>query len=289
MALVVVQICFGLFPLFGKWAFESFEPRAVAGWRIASGALVLGLAAFWRHGRRALPSRGDLLRLQFYALLGVVLNQLLYLEGLKRTPVINAGLVMCLIPVFTLVIAIALRQERPSFSKNAGTLIAFAGTAWLALQKGPAFDAEYRLGNLLLVLNSLAYSFYLVLSKPLTRRLPPLAIIAWVFLLSSWTIPLFADGTVLRPEAAGGRAWASLAFILVFPTSLAYFLNIFALARVPASVTALYIFSQPLIVGAAGIFILGERPVLGTWLAAAAILAGIALVLRKPGPRRRLR
>ena len=33
-------------PLFGKWAFESFDPRAVGAWRIGGGALVLGGLAF---------------------------------------------------------------------------------------------------------------------------------------------------------------------------------------------------------------------------------------------------
>ena len=91
-ALVAVQLCFGLLPLFGKWAFESFDPRAVGAWRIGGGAVILGGLAFLLYGKRALPARRDLLRLQACALLGVACNQVLYLEGLQRSTSVNAGL-----------------------------------------------------------------------------------------------------------------------------------------------------------------------------------------------------
>ena len=63
-ALVLVQLFFGLFPTFGKLAFEGFSPRAVAGWRFVFGAVVLGGLAWSRYGKGMLPARGDWLRLQ---------------------------------------------------------------------------------------------------------------------------------------------------------------------------------------------------------------------------------
>src|SRR5687767_5275868 len=61
-ALWAVQLCFGLFPVFGKWAIgpAGFSPLAIGGWRIAFAATVLGALAFALHGRRALPSGRDL-------------------------------------------------------------------------------------------------------------------------------------------------------------------------------------------------------------------------------------
>ena len=54
-ALACVQLFFGLFPVFGKLAFEAFAPQAVAAWRIAAGAVVLGGVAWLLHGRALLP------------------------------------------------------------------------------------------------------------------------------------------------------------------------------------------------------------------------------------------
>jgi drug/metabolite transporter (DMT)-like permease len=83
------------------------------------------------------------------------------------------------------------------------------------------------------------------------------------------------------PAAAGARSWASLGYILVFPTVVAYLLNAFALARVSASTTAVFVFSQALITGIAAAALLGESVRPRTLVAALLILGGTALVLRR--------
>jgi drug/metabolite transporter (DMT)-like permease len=283
-ALVVVQVCFGLLPVFAKHA-EGFTPRAIAAWRIGAGALVFAVLAGAVHGRRALPARGDLLRLQACSLLGVSLNQVFFLEGLERSTAVNAGLMMLLIPVFTFLIAVLVRQERFAPRRGLGILLAFAGAAWLVGQRDPDLGRPHLLGNALMAVNTLCYSVYLVASRPLARRYPPLVLIAWVYGLSAWTIPCIADPATLLPHAPA-RGWVALALILLFPTILAYLLNTFALARVAASTTAVYVFLQPLVSGSAGVFVLGEPFGSGAALAAAAMVAGIWLVIGYPRGQR---
>jgi drug/metabolite transporter (DMT)-like permease len=278
VALVAVQLCFGLLPLCGKWAFGSFDPRAVGAWRIGGGAVLLGGLAFWLYGRRALPERRDLLRLQVCALLGVACNQVLYLEGLERSTAVNAGLLMLLIPVFTYMVAVSVRQERFSGRRVLGMAVALTGAAQLLLQREAEFDRAHLVGNLLIATNALSYSTYLVVARPLTRRYPSLVLIAWAFLLSSWTIPLFAHDVAPVPADASARAWWSLAYIVLVPTTLAYLLNVFALARVAASTTALYVLGQPLIACMAGVLLLGESLYGSTALAAAGLVGGLLLV-----------
>ena len=111
LALAVVQLCFGLFPVFGKVAMQVFDPRAVTAWRITAGALVLGGGALALFGKRALPSWRDLLVLQIAGTLGISLNQLLYLKGLSLSTATNAGVLVCLIPVFTYAIATIVRRN----------------------------------------------------------------------------------------------------------------------------------------------------------------------------------
>lgn len=285
VALVAVQICFGLFPLFAVWAYAAFEPKAIVSWRIAVGSAALMALAFLRHGRRALPRPRDLWRLQACALLGVVFNQVLFLEGLRRSTAANAGLLMPLIPVFTYSIAMAVRQERFSAGRALGIVVAFAGTAQLFLPRGPELDGSHAFGNLLIAINVLSYSCFLVLSRPLLKRYPTLVVIGWVYLLGLWTVPLYAHDAQLAPAGATRAAWLSLGYILVFPTVLAYLLNTFALSRVSASTTAVYTLLQPLIAVASGVLLLGERLAPATLLAGALIVAGFWLVVRREAPR----
>ena len=284
LALVAVQCCFGLFPIFGKLAMVDFAPRSVAVWRFLLGSAALLTIAFARYGRRALPRARDLPLLAACALLGVALNMVVFLEGLERTTGVNAGLLMPMIPVYTLVFAVAVGQERFDGRRALGLALALTGTLVLLFQKGPDLSSDYLLGNLLIVVNTLSYSIFLVASKPLLRRYPPMVVIAWVFALSLWTIPLFwrgaEGGEPLVPPDASAGAWLSLGYVLLFATLVSYLLNTFALSVVSASTTATYILLQPIIAGIGGVLILGERLLPGTWIAAACILAGVWLVVR---------
>lgn len=280
VALLAVQVFFGLFPLFGKLAMVSFAPRVVAGWRITVGASVLLLVAFAKHGRAAWPRRGDWLRLQVCALLGIALNQVLYLEGLQRAPSVNAALVMALIPVFVFALSVALRLERLVPARALGLALAVAGMVILLVRKRVDLGPDYLAGNLLMVTNAFSYSLYLVLAKPLAMRYPSLVLTAWVFGLSLWTVPLFAFDRAWAPASAGPEAWWSLAYVLVFPTILAYLLNSYALARVSASTTAIFIFIQPMIAAVAGSAVLHESLDAVFGLAAGLILGGLWVVLR---------
>jgi drug/metabolite transporter (DMT)-like permease len=289
MALGVVQVCFGLFPLFGLWAFRQpggFEPLAVACWRMLFGAVALFAICVAVHGRRAFPARRDLGLVFVCALLGVVLNQVLFLLGLERSTSTNAGLVLCLLPVFTFALAAFARQERASPLRSLGLAVALGGGALLFLGQSPEFDARYGFGNLLMAINALSYSGYLVLSKPLAMRYPPLVVITWVYVLSLVTLPALGPftgwGTAMLPPDVSARAWWSLAYVLVFPTTLAYLLNVFALSRLRASTTAVYVYVQPLIAALAGWLALDEAPTRMMLVAAACIFAGIWLVSRRP-------
>ncbi len=283
LALISSQFAFGTFPLFGKWAFGAFGPGVVAGWRLVFGSVVfLGLAAIFHRGA-IWPRRGDFAALAVCAVLGVGLNQALYLEGLKRSSAVNTGLMMMLVPLFTFGIAILVRQEKFSWKRGSGIGLALIGTAYLVLQDGIDLSSKYLVGNLLLVGNTLCYSLFLVGSKPLMKRYQPLVFTTWMYVLSLWFIPIVALEGSWVPADAEPRAWWSLLMVLLFPTAIAYLLNLYALQTVRASTTAVYVFSQPLIAGAAGVAFLGESLDPGTLLAGVCILTGLWIVI---SPRR---
>lgn len=288
LALAAVQLCFGLFPVFGALAMDAatgFSPFAVATWRIGVGAVVLMAMAVALFGRRALPSRRDLPTLLGFAVLGIVLNQGLFLEGLQRSTPMNAGLVICLIPVFTYAVAVVLRKEALRGLRVLGVAVALGGAVPLFFSSGGDLSSEHAFGNLLMAGNALCYAIYLVLSKPLLRRMPPLVLVAWIYVLSIPFLPFFFVGESLLPEAASQGAWLSLAYVLVFPTILAYALNSYALARVEASTTAFFVFAQPIITAVAAAALLAERPTPELGLAALGLFTGMALVVQRPAPR----
>jgi drug/metabolite transporter (DMT)-like permease len=261
-ALAVAQISFGLIPIFGLIAFRpgGFSPIGVGAWRITAGAAILLPLAFIVHGRAAIPARRDLARFTIAAALGVALNQWLYLEGLSRSTPINAALMMCLIPVFTIALATVAGIERLHVARVVGVIIALLGTV---------------------ACNALLYSGFLIVGKPLAQRYPPLVMIAWAYTLSLPFVPVFAIGQRIFPDPGHAAAWWSLAFIIVFPTVISYLCNAYALARVRASTTAIYVYVQPFIAALSSWVAFRERltPVMS--VAAVAMFVGVWLVSRR--------
>ncbi len=283
LALIGVQIFFGLSPVVRAWAPHVVTARAVVFWRIAVGAVVMGAAAFALHGRRAIPERRHLVRFIACALLGISLNMLLFLDGLDRSTPPNATLLMQLIPVFTYAIAVCFRIERFAIGRGLGIAFALAGAMVLILQRGADLGAsEHRFGNLLMVANAASYSIYLVMARPLARHYPALVVMTWVFVFALPTLPLVASGIELAPAAASTNDWISVAYLVFGGTIGAYLLNAFALSRISSSTTAAYIFLQPLITCAADYLWLGHALQSGLLVAAALIFVGLALVLRRP-------
>jgi len=285
LALLVVQFLFGLFPVFGKQAFADFAPRAVTVWRIVVGASALMTLAFAVHGRVALLQRRDLGRMALCALLGVVLNMALFLEGLQRSTAINTALLLPLIPVFTALVAIALGEERFERVRALGMALAFAGAALLLFGRGASLEWSQLTGNLLVIANELCYAIYLVIARPLLARYPPLVVVAWVFALSIWSVPLLAVGAWPLPSDAAASSWRSLVYIVIGPTILTYLLNVFALARVSASTTASFIFIQPAITVVASQLWLREPLPRNMFASAFLTFAGVWVVARRPAAR----
>jgi drug/metabolite transporter (DMT)-like permease len=287
LTLILVQTIFGAFPVAGKAVLAEVAPLALAAMRVL-GATPLLLWIAWQQDR-FLPSRRDLPLLALLGLLGVAANQVLFILGLERTTATNAAILMPSIPVFTVVVAAVLRIERPGPRRVAGVLLAVVGA--LVMLRPWRFEGTggVALGNALILVNCLSYAAFLVLQRPLLRRLPWRTVIAWSFLFGGLMVlglglaPLAA----LEPAAVSTSVWLGIAFIVLFPTFVTYLLSTWAVARSSPSTVAAYTTLQPPVAALLAVPLLGEA--LG-WPEAAGfalIASGLFFVTRSPSWRRR--
>ena len=285
LALGATQTGFALFPTLGKLALASMPPLPLSALRVTCAALLLeGLR---RLSYRETLSRGDHPRVLLYALLGVSVNQVLFILGLSLTTAINATILLATIPVFTLVIAVFLKHERLTLPAAAGVVLAGAGALVLLNVQNFDWHSRYIRGDVLLLCNSLSYSLYLVLSRPILAHYRAMTIVSRVFVYGAPPILIFTAPALLRfhPSRVTPLSWASFAGIVLLCTVIPYALNSWALARTGASRVALYVFLQPLIAAVLAVLVLREQVTPRTAAAGALILAGLAvsvLVARQP-------
>lgn len=283
-ALLLVQVFFGVHYLAAKRVMVEMAPLVYASLRAAGGAvLLLGLAVALR---RPFPSRSDASRLALWAVLGVVINQICFVEGLYRTSTIHSALLNSAIPVMTLLAAVGLGRERMDGLKAVSVGLAVAGVLLILRPSTSSLAAGTLAGDALTLVNGTSYALFLVLAKRVLGRTDALAATALLLAFGALLIGLVGLPAWRSFDPAGVTAggWAWLAFVIAFPTAGAYLLNNWALARADASVVALFIYLQPVIAAVLGMARLHERPSPVTWAGGALVLAAVSLALR-PRPR----
>jgi len=116
--LTTVAILFSLNYIISKFGLHAFSSMTFAYLRVLGSAIVLQLI----FRQRDLPplSTTDRWHLVGYSILGVVINQALFLTGLSLTSAHIAAILMTLIPLFTLAAAIIIGRERATVAKIAG-------------------------------------------------------------------------------------------------------------------------------------------------------------------------
>ncbi|HEX8950674.1 MAG TPA: DMT family transporter [Polyangia bacterium] len=286
LALVAVQLMFASLSIAAKVALRELSPFALICARATAATLVLVAARALVRPRERVAAR-DLPELALYALFGITANMLLFIAGLARTTATNAVVIGATIPVFTVGVAVALRKEAATPAKVLGLGVACVGA--MVIVGAGRFEAGggRLLGNLLIVANSLSFSIYLVISRRLLAKYSPMTVVAWTFVFGALGIlPFGAPSLAQAAPHLSARAWLCVAYIVVFPTVGTYFLNLFALQKVPASLVAIYIYVQPVVGALMAAAALGERPSASTFVGGALIAAGIWLVTREA---RRLR
>lgn len=279
LALFAVQLIFGSWPIAAKIVLRVLPTTGLVAIRIG-GAAIAFLFLQSAIGRVPITNRLDYARIFLYSLLGVILNQLLFVKGLSLTTAINATLLGTTIPVFALLISILLGYDSFSLRRALGILLAGVGVVYLVDPARATFSGETARGNLLIVLNSICYGAYIAISKDVIKRYGALTVITWVFIFGSLvTIPIGAFYTSRESvESAGVVVWLAVLYIILVPTVGAYYLNAWALERVAPSTVAVYIYLQPLIAFMLAPWILHESWNSRTWIATALIFAGVAIV-----------
>lgn len=285
VALLVVQLLFGLLPVAGAAALHTLSPPALIGVRTILATPLLFLWA-WRARGTVRIARGDVLPLVGLALLGVTINQLLFATGIRWAGPVHAAVLVVCIPALTLLVAVVLGRERATRNRVLGVLIALVGMAGVVRLERFDLSAEAFMGDLCLVGNALAYAIYLVLVRPLVARIPSATVISWVFLFGAlgalpWTAPAML-ATDWSTVSAG--VWATVGFIILGPTCGAYALNAYALKSIDASVVAVFIAIQPFIGALTSWAWLGSEITLRTVISGLVLMAGVLVATRPSSP-----
>ncbi len=167
---------------------------------VASGVFLI-LLAFTARTR---PTRRDWIQLAGLGLYGQFLYQLFFLNGMSRTSVANASLIIGLVPLVVALTNAALGLERLSRAYWIGIAVSVVGM-YFVVGLDAGMSTTSLIGDALTFGAVLAWSAYTVAAKPLLTRHSPIVVTGWSMALGTvFYLPL-RDPRHARGRLAAGE------------------------------------------------------------------------------------
>ncbi|HEY7186143.1 MAG TPA: EamA family transporter [Vicinamibacterales bacterium] len=216
---------------------------------------------------------------------GVPLVYLIQFEGLARTTVAHASLMVAMFPILLGVAAAALAGERVPMTRwmllvvsAIGALLIVSSSAANGDDRGPT-----AIGDGLVLLSLFAGVAWVMTSKRLMSRYDPIGIAALITVVG--TIPLVVWVLTVNgppPLHLTWRAWLPLIAQGLFATTVANLLWNWGVSRVPMSEAGVFVNLEPVVGTLLGMIVLGDR--LGwSGVAGALLIIGAAVGVTRQG------
>ena len=217
------------------------------------------------------------------SLLGFFLTQMTFLIAIPDITPMDCSIVSSLSPIYTMFIAAYALKEPITLRKAGGVAISFMGVIYLIMNSVTSTGGTEEtslIGILLMIANSLCFSLYLGLFKPVISKYSVITFMKWIFLFASaFSLPLAGRELVTFDYSflSGMYLW-ELAFLIVCSTFITYFLIPLGQKRIRPTLVSMYSYVQPIIAIAISIWVGMDSLSWQKVLAGIMVFGGVVLV-----------
>lgn len=280
-AILVVNVFFGINMAVSKELLGgAISPMGLNALRFFSGA-----AGFWLISLfyREKVTKKDLWILFTGSLLGLLGNQIFFVQGLARTSPIDASIISTSVPILTMLFSAFILKEPVTWLKVLGVLTGASGAVFLiySSHNGTAGNSNLT-GNLLCFGSAISYALFLVLTKPVSQKYAPATMMKWMFLFTSIFILPFCLHSVasIHFQDFSGKETTSLAFVLICATIIPYLLIPVGQKRLRPTTVSMYNYVQPIVASILAVAAGQDLFTLPKGIAAVLVFSGVFIVTR---------
>ena len=270
-SLVPIFLGFGF--VIAKPAMDDFPPILLMGLRFTFAASIL---IWWF----PVP-RGYLVKIFIASLVANTIQYSVTYSGLNLIDASAAVLLVQTEVPFGVLFAYFMLKEKPTIRSLIGILVAFIGV--YILTGSPSLDDKF-LGIFLTILGSGIWAFGQVLVKPLSKKLNPLTLVAWLALFSGPILILlsniFDGNSITYLKSANMDSWIIAIYLGFFMQPITYGCFYYVLKSNPLyKVLPIVTMGIPLTGLLAAIILLKEDPTTELYIGGFIILLGVILIV----------
>lgn len=229
--------------------------------------------------------RKDYIKIFAASMLGFLTCQVTFLVGIPHITPMDCSILTAMAPIYTMAVAAIAIKEPITFKKAGGVALSFAGIIYLIVSRvtAPGGAAESTpFGIFMIILNSLSFSMYLGIFKPLIAKYSAVTFMKWIFLFSACVAAPFSLRGLVDVEwvAIPAKQYAELAYLIICATFITYFLIPLAQKRIRPTLISMYSYVQPIIAIAVSIAIGMDTLTWQKMLATVLVFSGVIIVSR---------
>lgn len=282
IALLFCNIVWAMdYPFYNLVLPRYVHPMAMVAGSLTVTALLSLVPLLWEKGERV--ARADIRKLIGAALLIGVLRKAFIMFGLSMTSPIDGSIIDTIVPLLVLLLSVLLGMDRFTKLKVAGLVLGMAGAVAVVLVgAAPAHQHSHLWGNVLILLCACVTSVYMVWFKRLIAKYRITTVLRWLYCVAAIVaLPFGLKGIIHTDyvEIARHALFPTL-FVLIVPTYLPNLLLNYALKTVPATVSSIYTYLQPVLAIAISVGMGLDKLHADTVIFALVIFTGVGLVLR---------
>jgi len=258
--MIAANIAWGLMAPLSKLVMGN---PAINPWMLVSFRVIGAAVAFWIASlfvKRERVPLADLKLLAIAAVLGIILNQGVFIFGVSLTSPINASIVTTTLPIVAMIIAAIYLKEPITWMKFSGIVVGASGAMLLILSSasggGAVNSSQSLMGIGLCLFAQVSYASYFVLFKNSISKYHPITQMKWMFLFGSLIyLPFnFHQLMVTDFRAIPSAILGDIAFVVFGATFLSYLMIPIGQKFLRPTVATMYNNVQPVVASIAAVF-----------------------------------
>ena len=247
---------------------------------IGAGALFWLLSLFLPNEK---VEKKDYPRILLASILGFFLTQVSFLMAISDITPMDCSIVSALSPVYTMFIAAIALKEPITWEKAGGVVVSFCGIVYLILNSVSSANGVTQtkpVGVALILVNSICFSLYLGIFKPLISKYSVVTFMKWIFLFSTLVSFPVAGKEIIHQQwlELPTNYMLEVGFLIIGATFITYFLIPVGQKRIRPTLVSMYSYVQPIVAITISIVIGMDTLSWQKVVAAATVLGGVVLV-----------